>query len=193
MKVEGRAIRSLFRVFEIGLPLLLVITCLLPAKLPVYVTPGAAVFLALILAVWRFGRSLGDAVRITLYLLIPFVVYQSTNDRVAWVGGAALLVYRLSFGALALLDIAVSKLSKRKDGFKSTPLDFLIVFLAVVVPNLPEQNLRAYSMGLIAAKTIVFYFSFEVLMAEQRSRHETLAAGTVAALAGADREGIGLI
>ena len=71
-------------------------------------------------------------------------------------GGAALLVYRLSFGALALLDIAVSKLSKRKDGFKSTPLDFLIVFLAVVVPNLPEQNLRAYSMGLVAAKTIVF-------------------------------------
>jgi hypothetical protein len=31
-----------------------------------------------------------------------------------------LLAYRLSFGALALLDIAVSKPSKRKDGFKST-------------------------------------------------------------------------
>ena len=122
-------------------------------------------------------------VRVTLYLLIPFIVYKSTTARVAWVGGAALLAYRLSFGALALLDIAVSKLSKRKDGFKSTPLDFLIVFLAVVVPNLPEQNLRAYSMGLVAAKTIVFYFSLEVLMAEQRVRHELLAAGTVAALA----------
>jgi UDP-GlcNAc:undecaprenyl-phosphate GlcNAc-1-phosphate transferase len=53
----------------------------------------------------------------------------------------------------------------------------------VVVPNLPEQNLRAYSMGLVAAKTIVFYFSFEVLMAEQRDRHETLVVGTAAALA----------
>ena len=53
----------------------------------------------------------------------------------------------------------------------------------MVVPNLPEQNLRAYSMGLVAAKTIVFYFSLEVLMAEQRGRHESLAAGTVAALA----------
>jgi len=184
MKVEGRVIRSLFRVLEIGLPVLLVITCLLPANLPGYVTPGAAVFLALILAVWRFRKDrLGDVVRVTLFLVIPFVVYLSTNDRVAWAGGATLLVYRLSFGALALVDIAVSKLSKRKDGFKSTPLDFLIVFLAVVVPNLPEQNLRAYSMGLVAAKTIVFYFSFEVLMAEQRDRHDTLAAGTVAALA----------
>lgn len=184
MKVEGRVIRSLFRVLKIGLPVLLVITCLLPANLRGYATPGAAAFLLLILAVWRFRKDrLGDAVRFTLFLLIPFVVYESTTARVAWVGGAALLVYRLSFGALALLDIAVSKLSKRKDGFKSTPLDFLIVFLAVVVPNLPEQNLRAYSMGLVAAKTIVFYFSFEVLMAEQRSRHESLAAGTVAALA----------
>ena len=184
MKVEGRAIRTLFPVLKIGLPVLLVITCLLPANVRGYVTPGAALFLALILAVWRFRKDrLGDVVRLTLFLLIPFVVYLSTNDRVAWVGGATLLAYRLSFGALALLDIAVSKLSKRKDGFKSTPLDFLIVFLAVVVPNLPEQNLRAYSMGLVAAKTIVFYFSFEVLMAEQRGRHELLAAGTVAALA----------
>ncbi|HEX7628855.1 MAG TPA: MraY family glycosyltransferase [Candidatus Methylomirabilis sp.] len=184
MKVEGKAVRTLFRVLEFGLPVLLVFTCLLPADLPAYVAPGAALFLALILAVWWFRKDrLGDVVRMALYLLIPFVVYASTNQRVAWVGGTALLVYRLSFGALALLDIAVSKLSKRKDGFKSTPLDFLIVFLAVVVPNLPEQNLRAYSMGLIAAKTIVFYFSFEVLMAEQRGRHEVLAAGTVAALA----------
>lgn len=184
MKVEGRVVRSLFRSLEIGLPVLLVVTCLLPETLSRGVTPGAAAFLALILVVWRFRKDrLGDVVRVTLYLLIPFIVYQSTNARVAWVGGAALLVYRMSFGALALLDITVSKLSKRKDGFKSTPLDFLIVFLAVVVPNLPEQHLQAYSMGLVAAKTIVFYFSFEVLMAEQRGRHDILAAGTVAALA----------
>jgi len=183
MKVEGRAIRTLFRSLEIGLPVLLAVTCLLPADVPGYVTPGAALTIVLILAVWRFRKDrLGDTVQVALYLLIPFVVYQSTNARVAWVGGAALVAYRLSFGALALLDIAVSKLSKRKEGFKSTPLDFLIVFLAVVVPNLPEENLRAYSMGLIAAKTIVFYFSFEVLMAEQRSRPERVAAGTVAAL-----------
>ncbi|HEX8042540.1 MraY family glycosyltransferase, partial [Candidatus Deferrimicrobium sp.] len=184
MKVEGRAIRSLFRVLEIGLPVLLVFTCLLPADLPAYVTPGAALFLALILAVWRFRKDrLADVVRVVLFLMIPFVVYESTSARVEWVGGATLLVYRWSIGALALLDIAVSKLSTRKDGFKSTPLDFLIVFLALVVPNLPEQNLRAYSMGRVAAKTIVFYFSLEVLTAEQRGRHDTLAAGTVAALA----------
>jgi UDP-GlcNAc:undecaprenyl-phosphate GlcNAc-1-phosphate transferase len=184
MKVEGRVIRSLFRMLEIGLPVLLVVTCLLPGTLPWGVAPGAAAVLVLILAVWRFRKDrLGDVVRVTLYLLIPFIVYKSTTARVAWVGGAALLAYSLSFGALALLDIAVSKLSKRKDGFKSTPLDFLIVFLAVVVPNLPEQNLQAYSMGLVAAKTIVFYFSFEVLMAEQRGRQESMAAGTVAALA----------
>ena len=88
MKVEGRAVRSLFRALEFGLPVLLVITCLLPANLPGYVTPGAAAFLALILAAWRFRKDrLGDVVRVTLYLLIPFVVYLSTNDRVAWVGG----------------------------------------------------------------------------------------------------------
>ena len=183
MKVEGRAIRFLFRSLEFGLPVLLVITCLLTADLPAYVTPGAALFLALILVVWRFRKDrLGDAIRVTLFLMIPFVVYASTNARVAWVGGAALVVYRTAFGLLALVDIAVSKLSKRREGFKSTPLDFLVVFLAVVVPNLPEQNLRAYSMGLVAAMTIVFYFSLEVLMAEQRGRHESLAAGTVGAL-----------
>ncbi|MGB7631187.1 MAG: MraY family glycosyltransferase, partial [Candidatus Deferrimicrobium sp.] len=71
MKVEGRAIRSLFPALKIGLPVLLVITCLLPANLPGYGTPGAAAFLLLILAVWRFRKDLlRDVVRVTLYLLI---------------------------------------------------------------------------------------------------------------------------
>ena len=83
----------------------------------------------------------------------------------------------------------VEAVASGTDGFKSTPLDFLILLLAVVVPNLPEQSLQAYQLGLIAAKTIVLYFSFEVVMAELRGEFDRFAAVTGVALLGALRAG----
>jgi hypothetical protein len=86
--------------------------------------------------------------------------YESTTGR----GGAALLVYRLSFSALRS-STSRCQLSSERTGSRA-PL---------IPDHLPgrggrtsEQNLRAYSMGLVAAKTIIFT-SASVLMAEQRA------------------------
>ncbi len=48
-------------------------------------------------------------------------------------------------------------------------MDFLILFIALVVPNLPDEQIKSYEMGSVAAKIIVLYFSFEVLAGELRS------------------------
>jgi hypothetical protein len=84
---------------------------------------------------------------------------------------------------LALLDISVSEASKRREGFKSTPLDFLIVVIALLVPNLSELGLQGYNLGLVAAKIIILYFSYEVLMAEVRMQFDRVMVGTLGALA----------
>jgi UDP-GlcNAc:undecaprenyl-phosphate GlcNAc-1-phosphate transferase len=77
----------------------------------------------------------------------------------------------------------VSKRSRRREGFRSTPLDFLVILLAVLVPNLPERSLQEYNLGLVAAKIIILYFSYEVLIAEVQMKYDRVMAGTLGALA----------
>ena len=184
MKTEGTAIRKLCPALEFGLPLLLVVTCLVPSRLPGYVSWCALAFFGLILAARFFWKErVSDILRLTVYLTIPIVVYGGTIAPAGWMKGVPLRFYSTVFVLLALLDISVSKLSKRREGFKSTPLDFLIVVIAVLVPNLPEQGLQAYNLGLVAAKIIILYFSYEVLLAEIRMRYDRVMVGTLAALA----------
>jgi UDP-GlcNAc:undecaprenyl-phosphate GlcNAc-1-phosphate transferase len=117
----------------------------------------------------------------SLYVLVPFAVYFS-SETLANISGVFVGGYNLSFGIFAVLIILVSKLSQRKRGFQSTPLDFLIAVLALLVPNLFDQNIHEYQMGLVVAKTILLYFSFEVLMAELRQKFNKIAWATVASL-----------
>jgi UDP-GlcNAc:undecaprenyl-phosphate GlcNAc-1-phosphate transferase len=61
-------------------------------------------------------------------------------------------------------------------------MDFLIIILAVAVPNLPNDYLQEYQYGLVAAKVIMLYFSFEVLLAELRGRYNFIAGTIMLAL-----------
>jgi UDP-GlcNAc:undecaprenyl-phosphate GlcNAc-1-phosphate transferase len=184
LKEEGRVIKPAFRTLRVGLPLFLVLTCLFPADLPSYAANCALGFCGLIVAIWLLSpERLGDVLRPVLYLFIPFIAYQSSFAAAGWAKGMPLRLYNIAVFLLAVQVILVSKFSKRNEGFTSTPLDFLIFFLALVVPNLPDQSLKAYHLGQVAAKIVILYFSYEVLLAESRRELSFLAGGTVAALA----------
>jgi UDP-GlcNAc:undecaprenyl-phosphate GlcNAc-1-phosphate transferase len=184
LRDEGIIIKVTFRVFEIAIPLLLLLSCLLPATVPdyfLYVSLGA---ILLLLAVRIFRKeALGTALRFVLYLLIPFAVYLGDTHPLPWVNPSLRGAYNAAFGLFAVSIVVISKFTRRRMGFKNTPMDFLILFLAVAVPNFPEQHIQDYRLGLIAAKIIMLYFSFEVLMAEARGNYGKIAVTTVASLA----------
>jgi UDP-GlcNAc:undecaprenyl-phosphate GlcNAc-1-phosphate transferase len=120
--------------------------------------------------------------RFVLYILIPFAVYLS-DDRLSGLMGAPMArFYNLSFGIFAVLIILISKFSRRLKGFHSSPMDFLIIILALVVPNMPDQKIQEYQLGLMAAKIILLYFRYEVLLAELRGKYNRVALATVASL-----------
>ena len=61
-------------------------------------------------------------------------------------------------------------------------MDFLILFVALVVPYLPDEKIRDWQMGLIAAKIVVLFFAFEVLKAELRMDTKKLVVAGIMAL-----------
>jgi UDP-GlcNAc:undecaprenyl-phosphate GlcNAc-1-phosphate transferase len=52
--------------------------------------------------------------------------------------------------------------------------DFLVLFIALVVPNLPDPGIRIYQLGTVAAKVAALFFTFEVVIEELRGEVKPL-------------------
>jgi len=183
LKEKNILIKVAFRVVEFGVPGLLIMTCLLPAETPAYISWIFLALAALTAATWIFMKPwLIGMLRVAFYLMVPLIVRLGKVSPAAWMNDRAMQLYNLSFVALMLFVVLTLKFTRRTSGFKATPLDYLILMLALVVPNLPDPRLQSLNMGFLAVKVIVFYFSFEVLVGELRGRLTRPAAATIAAL-----------
>jgi len=183
LRDDGRFIRITFSLFHFGLPLLLVVTCLLSARVPRPISYASLGFAAFLAVAWSTGRErVGDVLRMTLYLLIPFAVYFSEKNLTATMSVASIKLYNGVFWLFAVVIVLISKFSRRQGGFKSTPLDFLILFIVVIGLNLPEQSIQELSIGLVAVKIIILYFCYEVLLAELQEKFGRIALSTIGAL-----------
>jgi UDP-GlcNAc:undecaprenyl-phosphate GlcNAc-1-phosphate transferase len=111
---------------------------------------------------------------VILYLFIPFVVSLSMEkaDGFSTVLGR---IYNLSYVGLVFFVVLTLKFTRRRQGFRPTPMDFLILFIALVVPHILSKYLHLENLMVIAAKTVMFYFSYEVLMGELRGKVTRLA------------------
>jgi len=66
--------------------------------------------------------------------------------------------------AIIALLVLLSMRFSRGNRFQTTPLDYLMVFFALIVPLLPEMRADMPTLSILAAKLIVLYFSFELLL-----------------------------
>jgi UDP-GlcNAc:undecaprenyl-phosphate GlcNAc-1-phosphate transferase len=184
IKDKSLLIRACFLPLLYGLPLLFAAAVLVRASVPGYLAAVAAGFAATILIVRLMRRqSTNAALRAAFYLMVPMVLSLGEVGPAGWVKPPLLAVYNYAFGALALFTVLTLKFTRRQKGFKVTPMDFLILMIALVAPNLPDSFLRGLHMGDIAIKTIVMFFSFEVLTGELRGALRPIALGVLAALA----------
>jgi UDP-GlcNAc:undecaprenyl-phosphate GlcNAc-1-phosphate transferase len=179
IKDENWLIRISFSLSKMIIPLLFLFSCLLPAEVPGYFSVMAIFFSLSIVAVQLFRkRHLSLCLRIVLYLTIPLVLYLIEHGRAAWISTKIFTLYNVSFGIIAFFILFVVKYSRRTKGFRPTPMDFLIIFIAVIIPNLPDQSIQSHNLGLLAVKIIVLLFSYEVLIKELRGRFSALTAFT---------------
>ena len=144
-------------------PLFLIATVFLPAHVSDDVSYMCiALFGVVLLGLWLLPRLAPYFVRGGLYLGSTFLFYFSDAS---WMQAVPLIKisYHISFGAIAVMAL----LSMRFDSqsrFQTTPLDYLVVCLAMIFPFLPDVHTNIEAFGLFAAKLIVLFFSFELLL-----------------------------
>ena len=67
----------------------------------------------------------------------------------------------------------------RRSGYRSTPLDFLILGVALLVPAIVPQAEVGVNMGMVAVQMIALFFTFEVIVEESRRRNWWLDVAVV--------------
>jgi UDP-GlcNAc:undecaprenyl-phosphate GlcNAc-1-phosphate transferase len=182
LKEKNAVIKLSFKAVEIGFIFLLLFSCFLPNHINIYFSFFAIALLLSIIFAWQIKRGWGSIIiEVSIFLIIPFLIYLAETDVIYLANTALEKVYTLSFGLLIIFVLLTLKFSRRR-GFKSTPMDFLILFVALVVPNLPDPRIKTWQMGLVAAKIVVLFFTYEVLKGELRMDTKRLAFTGIMAL-----------
>jgi UDP-GlcNAc:undecaprenyl-phosphate GlcNAc-1-phosphate transferase len=175
LKEHAILIKVVFVLLQVLLPLVLLAACLIPVTIPNVLSLGTLPSAFVVLILWAFRTKwLLAVMRIIYYLIVPMLVFLASAQPGQWVEPTILNLYQISYAATAMLIVMTLKFTRRKKGFHISPMDFLILFIALVVPNLPDPRLQNMHLGVLAAQTIVLYYAFEVFAGEQRGNNEKL-------------------
>ncbi|MBN1906827.1 MAG: undecaprenyl/decaprenyl-phosphate alpha-N-acetylglucosaminyl 1-phosphate transferase [Deltaproteobacteria bacterium] len=181
-KIDNALIRVSFTILEMVLPVLLVFSVFVPGEIPVYISAAALVFVILIFITVHFKKWSGGILRVPLFLMIPYLIYMGETDLALWAASRITGYMNIVYVALAFFVVLTIKYTRRTKGFKASPMDFIILFAALVIPNLPDPRIEGYNLGIVAIKIIVFSFSFEVWICELRGRLAKVKFSAAAAL-----------
>lgn len=175
-------IRSSFAIIEIGLPALFITSALIATPVPPYAVVLALGAILLIIATWRIKqKALKQVLRLSLYLTIPVVAHLG-QPRIAHWNTLAASAYTFSFVAVFFFVIVTLKYTRRRQGFRSTPMDYLILFIALILPTLFKELHLTEQTGVLTIKILILFFGFEILIGELRERYLWLAFSTLATL-----------
>ncbi len=179
---ESRVIRSFpDNLVSVAVPVLLVSGAIFADRVPADFAIGSGVLLVVALAAKIGGSERSDALLpVVAYVTCAFSVYLLESTGARWPGASAALN-----GYFLVLAVAVAlaiRFSKHRS-FEATPLDLLVILLALTVPNLPEVHFRGFSGGEFVLKLIVLFYACEVIRSRGHTGWRWLKAGVVTSLA----------
>jgi UDP-GlcNAc:undecaprenyl-phosphate GlcNAc-1-phosphate transferase len=153
----------------VAVPLFLIALVFLPSHVPNDVGYLSIALFGIVLLGLVFSAKVAPYfVRGGLYVGTTFLLYVSEGARVSSV--AVMTMVHNAFFLLVAIMVLLSLRFNEDNRFQTTPLDYLMVFLAVTFPLLPEVNAGIAHLGIFAAKLIVLFFSFELLLHAFSSR-----------------------
>jgi UDP-GlcNAc:undecaprenyl-phosphate GlcNAc-1-phosphate transferase len=151
------------RLLGFAVPAFLLGSVFLPAQVPADMAYVAIGLFALVLAgLLAMPSAVPMLVRTGLYVGSTFVVYLIEQPMLSggWDLHAPLNLFFVGLAALIMLTIRFGL----KQRFQTTPLDYLMVFLALAIPFLPEMRIGEINLSLLTAKLIVMFLAFELIL-----------------------------
>ena len=124
---------------------------------------AAGLFVILGVGAWLRPRLLPILARVGLYLGSTFLLYCGELGHMSATARPWLEPINLLLLVIAGLVMLVMRLHAVRQ-FETTPLDSLMVLMAMLLPFLPEIAVGDINLSLLTAKLVVLFFSFELLL-----------------------------
>jgi UDP-GlcNAc:undecaprenyl-phosphate GlcNAc-1-phosphate transferase len=151
------------RFLAVVVPLFLIANVFLPGHVPMDVGYAALSLFAIVLGgFWFLPQYRSHFVRGGLYVGSAFLMYMGEQSGLPDIW--PIYVTQNTLLAVIAILVLLSMRFSRGNRFQTTPLDYLMVFFALIVPLLPEMRADMPTLSILAAKLIVLYFSFELLL-----------------------------
>jgi UDP-GlcNAc:undecaprenyl-phosphate/decaprenyl-phosphate GlcNAc-1-phosphate transferase len=178
---DQRLLKMAFYCAMVGIPAFLLIGALFVASVPRDIGALATVLLIVLLAVYfRYRHK-------------PFSIVEKASAYVA--GVCIVYLVQVRPGALAglalyciilfvTMTVAVAigfRLGPER--FRTTPMDYLVLFIALVVPNLPDVDLKFEQTSIAVAMIIVLLYSIELVLNSMWRRWDVMRLTTYLTLA----------
>jgi len=162
LRTNQRILRGAFYFAAVAIPLYFLVGALFVERVPQDIGALACALSIVVLALYiaRRHKPFHIVERACAYLAGICVVYL-----VQVMPGplANFSLYRnILFGALTVAVAVGIRFSKER--FRVTPTDFLVILVALVVPNLPAINVEIGNAGLAVAMLIVLFYSIELVL-----------------------------
>lgn len=151
------------RFLAVVVPLFLIANVFVPGHVPMDVGYAALGLFAVVLGgLWLMPEYRSHFVRGGLYVGSAFLMYMGEQSGILDIW--PIYVTQNTLLAVIAILVLLSMRFSRGNRFQTTPLDYLMVFFALLVPLLPEMRADMPTLSILAAKLIVLYFSFELLL-----------------------------
>jgi UDP-GlcNAc:undecaprenyl-phosphate GlcNAc-1-phosphate transferase len=179
-KDRGQIIKFSFGIVKLGVPALLLFNAMFPTpRRYLFFHPFRQFFILLLLA-WLLDKNILNRIaKIALYLFTPFMIFNCDQSLYSSIGVIFITIYNFLYLLLLVSVFLTMKLTRRSNGFKSSTLDFLVIFVIILISNLPDVALKGYLLGLVAVKTVILYYSYEVLVGESRRKSINLSISAI--------------
>jgi UDP-GlcNAc:undecaprenyl-phosphate GlcNAc-1-phosphate transferase len=183
LKDKNRVLHVSAVVLYYLLPALLIANCLLAKDIPDYATVLSLILVPFIICCWALNnRMLGNAVRTILYFMIPAAIYFSQDQPMSFSGLDFSLVYLGSCIVCLVTALITVRLNRRENSFRSSPMDFLILVIALCVSPLLNSIMDPQKARMFLIQILIFFYCYEILLNEKRKGRNIATATTVGAL-----------
>lgn len=134
-----------------------------------------------LLLVLMLGPKGSVILRAVSYVTAAFIVYLETK----YISPGPASLHNAIIGLYVLLAISVwlSVRYASDSGFRTSPMDFLVIFVVLTVGIITQNQLHEELLGTMAVKIVILFYACELIFTKLRNRWTSLSVSTLVTLA----------
>jgi len=167
-------------VLEAGVSIFLVGSALMSGTVPSDFGVAAVILLLIMMTLLVRRHGIMVPYRLITFVSAGFAVYLLSSYPPSWLLGQDIIIYL--FFALIMVATFFTARNLLVDSFQITPLDYLVIVIAIAVALIPGTELDAHGTVMMALQMIILFYACEMIIQSVNSVYNRFTGSLVAAL-----------